>query len=194
VEYIYNNKPVGMDPKSFSRNEKYINNLDKLGDNNLLIIKNFLSKDICNDLIMNVELIKKQPNLKFWDQIMYSNSTIAKKINDFIPKIKEIIKDKYGIDVAEKRDPHIAKWSPGMHLDTHVDDLSLNTSKNHISTVIYLNNEYTGGEIFFPKQNKRISPDPGDLIIFPGNYNYPHEVVEILSGNRYTIPTWFRYA
>jgi Rps23 Pro-64 3,4-dihydroxylase Tpa1-like proline 4-hydroxylase len=193
MEYVYNNNPVGMHPKLFSRNEQYTNNLDKLGSNNLKIIKNFLLEETCIDLIKEVNLIVKQPNLSFWDQIMYSNKNIAHQINNIIPKIKTIIKNEFNIDVSEKKDPRVAKWGPGTFLKTHVDDLSYDTSKNHISTVIYLNNDYVGGEIFFPEQDIIISPSVGDLIIFPGNLNYPHEVKEILSGNRYTIPTWFRY-
>ena len=72
----------------------------------------------------------------------------------------------------------------------HVDDLGYVTD-NHLPTLIYLNDDYEGGELGFATHNLIIKPKKGDLIIFPGNMHYAHEVFEVLSGTRYTLPIWF---
>jgi predicted 2-oxoglutarate/Fe(II)-dependent dioxygenase YbiX len=72
----------------------------------------------------------------------------------------------------------------------HVDDLGYVTD-NHLPVLIYLNNDYEGGEIKFELHNLSIKPNPGDFIVFPGNLHYPHEVTEVVSGIRYTLPIWF---
>mgnify|MGYP000379967471 FL=1 len=61
------------------------------------------------------------------------------------------------------------------------------------SSVFYLNDDYDGGELFFPEFDLTIKPKLGDLITFPTNSMYMHAVKEVKSGTRYTIAlSWFR--
>jgi predicted 2-oxoglutarate/Fe(II)-dependent dioxygenase YbiX len=62
---------------------------------------------------------------------------------------------------------------------------------NDIATLIYLNNDYSGGEIYFPEYDISHKPEPGDLLCFPDNPDYVHGVSSISNGVRYTIPRWF---
>ena len=46
-----------------------------------------------------------------------------------------------------------------------------------------------------PVYNKRVffkNPQRGDLVIFPSSFTYPHEVLPVKSGTRYSIITWVR--
>ena len=69
---------------------------------------------------------------------------------------------------------------PGQNLPTP----SGNPSRD-ISSTLYYNDNYDGGEIVFINQNLKIKPKAGSLILFPSNQNYPHEVLPVISGNRY---------
>jgi len=61
------------------------------------------------------------------------------------------------------------------------------------SSVLYLNDDYEGGELFFPEFNLTIKPKLGDLVTFPTNSMYIHAVKEVKHGTRYTIAlSWFR--
>lgn len=82
---------------------------------------------------------------------------------------------------------HIAKFSDGDSMHEHFD-LS---RPNDIATLIYLNNNYEGGEIYFPEYNIYIKPSPGDLVTFPDNEYYIHGVKKVYNGDRYTMPRWF---
>ena len=55
----------------------------------------------------------------------------------------------------------------------------------------YLNDDYEGGEIFFPDYNLKIKPKPNSLLMFPGNENYAHGVKEVTKGFRYTYQVSF---
>jgi hypothetical protein len=44
-------------------------------------------------------------------------------------------------------------------------------------------NKYGGGELNFPNQDFKIKPDAGDLVMFPSNFLYPHDV-SIVDTNR----------
>ena len=76
-------------------------------------------------------------------------------------------------------------WA-GVHTDSHANYEFL-----QFSTVIYLNDDFTGGETYFPNQDFLYTPKSGDILLFPsGGTEYVHGVKKVLSGNRYTIAMW----
>jgi hypothetical protein len=79
-----------------------------------------------------------------------------------------------------------SKWQVGGSGAPHIDAIEKEPFIEY-SCVMYLNDEYEGGEIYFPKQNFSIKPAKYSAIIFPGNkYEYVHGVSEIKAGERYT--------
>ena len=82
----------------------------------------------------------------------------------------------------------------------HIDGLEkkiiyLNNYCNNIerdySLIIQLNDDYMGGEFFFPVQDLTIKLKKGSIIIFPPTQTHPHETNELLNNTyRYTINTW----
>jgi predicted 2-oxoglutarate/Fe(II)-dependent dioxygenase YbiX len=55
--------------------------------------------------------------------------------------------------------------------------------------VLYLSDpsEYTGGELFYTKLNKTLSPAKGSIIIHPGDEEYSHTVKTVKSGLRLNV-------
>lgn len=77
-------------------------------------------------------------------------------------------------------------WTVGTSGAPHIDAVQKEPFIEY-STVIYLNDEYEGGEIYFPKQGFSTKAKKYSAIFFPGNdLAYLHGVKEITSGNRYT--------
>jgi len=58
------------------------------------------------------------------------------------------------------------------------------------SMLIYLNDDYVGGELEFKGLNFRYQPKAGDLVIFPSNHIFSHESLPIISGTKYALVTW----
>ena len=87
----------------------------------------------------------------------------------------------------------------GAHGPEHIDEvieLGIKEYENPgeilcYSALLYLNNDYKGGEIYFPKVNMSIHPEPGDLIYFRGDNRIPHGINEILDGERCNIIIFF---
>jgi hypothetical protein len=74
----------------------------------------------------------------------------------------------------------------GKHFRIHADDGP--AYKCTVSAVIYLNDDYEGGEIHFPRlDNLTIKPEYGDIAIFPSNYMYEHASLPIKSGTKYCV-------
>jgi len=199
MAHIVNNIPVGHDPSEIERLESYNDFFEKVGNSseNIKLIQNFLSDDEIKYLLDNVTENRKfsfesqkddSGNAINWMHI-YAGIEDKFKIRD---KVKVEIISAYGFDSIRPKESHlqVAKWEKGTSLNLHVDDLGYVTD-NHIPTLIYLNDDYEGGEISFATHDITIKPKVGDLLIFPGNMHYAHEVKEVLSGTRYTLPIWF---
>jgi len=104
-------------------------------------------------------------------------------------RFMEKISDFYNVTVHVPT-PSIARWFVGNSQYPHAD-------KTHypdydIGSVIYLNNDYEGGEIYFPQHDIELRPIAGNAIAFPGDEYYMHGVREITSGSRYTLPIFWK--
>lgn len=61
-----------------------------------------------------------------------------------------------------------------------------------VSALVYLNDDYEGGEIEFPNFGIKIKPQAGMLILFPSNYAYSHIAHPVTGGTKYCLVTWLR--
>lgn len=62
----------------------------------------------------------------------------------------------------------------------------------HYTGMIYLNEDFEGGELYFPYHNNfEIKPKPGMLVIFSGGIFNPHGIKPIQSGTRYVHTTFW---
>lgn len=57
-----------------------------------------------------------------------------------------------------------------------------------LSVLGSLNSDYTGGD--FLLCGEKITINTGEVLVFPSNFMYPHEVTTVNSGTRYTFVTW----
>ena len=57
-----------------------------------------------------------------------------------------------------------------------------------VSIVGNLNEDYEGSE--FHCRGKEIKLKTGDILMFPSNFMYPHEVTECTKGTRYSFVSW----
>ena len=65
------------------------------------------------------------------------------------------------------------------------------TPQRDYTGLVYLNDNFTGGELVFPDRDVVIIPKPGLLVGFPSNHKFVHAVPKVLSGKRYSLPVWF---
>ena len=53
--------------------------------------------------------------------------------------------------------------------------------------VIYINDNYEGGEIYYPKLKVSLKPKSGSIIFHPSTIKYTHGVKPVVSGTRYSM-------
>lgn len=82
----------------------------------------------------------------------------------------------------------INKYYENMYMGPHVDWNEQNFDITY-TIVIYLNDDYEGGELFFvdPTIDLKIKPQKGSIVMFPSTLPYLHQSCEILSGRKMLI-------
>ena len=58
-----------------------------------------------------------------------------------------------------------------------------------LSIIGILNDDYEGGKLIM-FEDKKIDTKKGDLLIFPSNFLYPHEIAPVIKGVRYSYVSW----
>lgn len=101
-----------------------------------------------------------------------------------MPVIKEYMQDNNISSMYPKKDfITISKLMPGPGMGAHVDNP--NVEGNHFICMVYLNDNFEGGELFFPKKDIKHKPKAGDVLIYKASLE--HEVLPVISGIRYSI-------
>ena len=83
---------------------------------------------------------------------------------------------------------HLLRYDKTGHLPAHQDQ---GVSTRVLSVLLYLNDDYEGGEIEFQNSNIKIKPEAGSILFFPSNFLYVHEVYPVTKGPRYALPNWY---
>jgi hypothetical protein len=107
----------------------------------------------------------------------------------FDPIEKDYMND-YGIFTTWHDVYGILKYGKGQKFTNHIDDHP--DYHRRISTVYYLNDNYTGGEINFPRFGITFKPKANQMIVFPSTYVYNHSVSPVIEGERYAVVSWMR--
>jgi Rps23 Pro-64 3,4-dihydroxylase Tpa1-like proline 4-hydroxylase len=107
----------------------------------------------------------------------------------FDPIEKDYMAD-YGIFSTWHDTYGILKYGKGQKFTNHIDDHP--DYHRRISTVYYLNDNYTGGEIIFPRFGTTFKPKANQMIVFPSTYAYNHSVSPVIEGERYAVVSWMR--
>lgn len=82
----------------------------------------------------------------------------------------------------------ILRYETGQFIEDHIDD----RAPRVLTMSLILNDDYTGGEFrFWKKEDVSFNVPAGCAIMFPPNFMFPHEVLPIISGTRYSMITWF---
>ncbi len=94
---------------------------------------------------------------------------------------------------------HAQKWQEGAFAPFHSDntDMEGNWSaweRSKLVCLLYLNEDYDGGELDFRDHDICIKPVAGQLITFPGGFGNIHQVLPVKNGTRHTIGAFWDYA
>ena len=124
------------------------------------------------------------------------------QVNDLMYNIvKQVINPFYQFEIDKSEIPQLLCYSVGGHYKPHIDGEGIWTAPDQtqlwrktvdrdLSMVLYLNDDFEGGDFVFPDLHIRIRPEPGLLVCFPSNRYYRHGVEPVTKGNRYSMVAW----
>ena len=186
--------------------------MNKVSD--YIFIANVIPKDLCESLIdeCNTKEWKKHT---WYDYGTNQSSSMPEKELDVMPctqdqqnkitphliKALEDYQNKYAVPGDKTGTQWLTKFSPirfnkyviGTTMRKHYDHIhSIFDGKMKgvpiISIVGQLNEDYEGAEFYC--RDKEIKLKTGDILLFPSNFMYPHEVKETKKGVRYSFVSW----
>jgi predicted 2-oxoglutarate/Fe(II)-dependent dioxygenase YbiX len=115
------------------------------------------------------------------------NSALDREIKPFI----NVYSTTYGCLLDDIWEPaQLLKYGVGMRFTNHIDDHP--GALRRVSYSFYINGNYDGGEIEFPRFGIKVKPRANQLLVFPSNYVYNHIVHEVKDGVRYAVVQWVR--
>lgn len=98
---------------------------------------------------------------------------------------------------------YVIKYEDGQNIGPHSDNglpyasddavlpISEYAINNTLTAGLFLNKDYTGGELYFRIWDIKIDADPGDIVIYPSSFLGCHEVLPVTAGIRYAYLSWF---
>lgn len=144
-----------------------------------------LSEDIRNCSVINMserETIEANPDIRQEiDEELYEY--IANVLDEYELRFPHLL-----LEIKEDSGYELLRYSEGQFYTEHTDHFK--EQPRTLSVSINLNDDYEGGEFAFFNREIIAKNPKGSVIIFPSNFMYPHEVMPVTKGTRYSIITW----
>jgi prolyl 4-hydroxylase len=190
-----------------------------INNNFLETIDSFITEEECLDII---NLVKDEFEITtvLGEQIIDYRVAKGAWVDDYlannnplINKIKKFVSDKTSLPIENQEQIHVVKYNvKGEYKDHHdffhpseeyYENEMQRGGQRIFTCLIYLNNNFTGGETFFPKKNIKIKPKIGKMIIWKninktqyGTYYFDdstiHTGLPVLTGIKYIAIIWVR--
>jgi predicted 2-oxoglutarate/Fe(II)-dependent dioxygenase YbiX len=178
-----------------------------------LILKNFISADICQQYIQYFE--KNKIKISYESSLNASSGIIQessgktleiKKADKYYQEINQKIELalQYWVEYLKNKKtyntylfsnlllfPHkirMIKYEKGLSIQPHTDWDHF----THASVTINLNSGYEGGDFLFFHGKEKINLSQGDVLVFPADPFWVHEVTPVTKFARYSINTFIR--
>jgi hypothetical protein len=196
---------------AFLEKELIENNFEiKKIDDNVILVKNFISEKEIEDIFSLIDSIGEEDwrieylgNLKNFCLEKFGRDDVEnlvaegkfeitqnwedKNFNILNTEIQLKIYKRLG-DLVKKADQSldlsgfatIQRMQEGVELKPHTDQ-DTDPSIRH-AAILYLNEEYSKGELFFSNHNIELKPKQGSLLLFPGTEDYNHGVRHVGPG------------
>jgi hypothetical protein len=141
-------------------------------------------------------------NAKYWNDRQCPAHLIEKHsqevhdlIDFYIVKLQKYAENFYKVKLS-KRSPVIVRWFHGLEQRPHADKQMLDGSPNpftdyDLNALFYYNDNFDGGELYYPDHDIIVKPRPGLAVMHPGDIHYLHGVKRIVGADRFTTPAFY---
>jgi hypothetical protein len=202
-----------IDPETFIiyKDEPNTNEKSVLGvpQNRIIEIPNFVTPETAEGLIQYFE-----DHADAWGHMAFFGLLDMKPAQDaeelakynlefgffenLIKKCQEAIETVFGKPVRATT-LHGQKWDVGGFAHPHSDNSDFDGNPSPFQTnkyvgILYLTDDYEGGELYFPEHSLELKAKAYSYFVFPGGVENIHGVKEVLSGVRHTMISFWDFA
>jgi hypothetical protein len=122
------------------------------------------------------------------DKIISIHDQITEKLKECLEDYRKV----YSVNPLNYMEAiNFIRYGEGQHFNAHPDSGPAYSCE--VSTVMYLNSDYTGGELYYPYFDYTYVPQYGDIVLFPSSYLFMHAALPVKSGIKYSAVTMFSY-
>lgn len=171
------------------------------------IVHNFLSDEDCDKLVEYAasstdKFEASMYDTDFWNKRTLNASTMPEDLKILMrDTCYRMTKELERVSNSGPLYPdllQIVRWMKGYELFPHADKEEPDGRPHpfpwrDFAALVYLNDDYVGGETHFPNKGIEYKPKKGDFITFPGTVEFLHGVRETTEGVRYTIASFNTY-
>ena len=170
--------------------------------NGIKVFESFLSEEDCSELLKKItdeahweqaaigkyendKVSHSEINLQFRDiEVSPFEDTTLVEINRKLEKLYDHIKSSFQISGFTFGEFMFSKYKLNSHIKPH-SDTGIYSTNRLITCVLYLNDLFEGGELYFPDFDYEYKPKKGGIITFWSEYS--HGVKKLVLGERYCI-------
>lgn len=149
------------------------------------ILKPIVEKE--ENYIANITTLGKEDAGKYPPSKEYDFTKMDSELyNIFNKAILEYVKDFKELGISKDNGYFYLKYQDEKEHDFYQDG-----KLGAVAAILYLNDDYEGGELEFKYIDMRIKPQKGDILLFPSNYLFTLKSRPITKGEKHVIITWF---
>ena len=129
-----------------------------------------------------------------YPHVIEKNPKVRQKLDKYVFASAGLTIQKYNekfplCHIEEDSGYELLRYKEGQFYTEHTD--SFKARPRAVSCSFALNDDYEGGEWGFFDREMVIKAPKGSAVLFPSNFMYPHEIMPVTKGIRYSIITWF---
>ncbi len=176
-----------------------------------IIVPDFLTAKECDRLTTMFDrlhgLVKhRKIGIDFWegrivymDDVAADNASAAAIMGGFQKRATAMLGEFYALTQPLWTDTvQLNVWEQGSCLPPHTDNSNPDGSPHStpwrdFSSIVYLNDDYEGGELYFTAQDRVLKPRRGMLVAFSAGYHHEHGVLKVTKGRRITMPAFYTF-
>ncbi len=174
-------------------------------------IRNFLSEIECDKIILeSVNHLERTTTLgEEIENYRVANGVFINDENELSRSIKNSLKDLIFLNPERSENLHVVQYNVGGEYKDHHDFFHENESyfedeikrggQRILTALIYLNDDFEGGETNFPNYGLTVKPEKGKLLLWTNinedltpNFDSLHAGLPVTKGVKYIAVIWYR--
>lgn len=177
----------------------------------IVVVEDILPNDLCDSILAEYKDSLEwslasvaggnRPDIRSASSIFLSeegswgiNPSVRTKLDAEIQECSKTLLRKYAgmfnhVACSTDSGYELLRYEVGGKYTEHVDHFL--HSPRTVSCSMSINDGFEGGEFAFFGGRLKVKAPKGGAVMFPSNFMYPHQIIPVTKGVRYSIITWF---